>query len=229
MRYLIVANWKLNKTISEAIEWLKEFGIQKTEFRSQNVKIVVCPSFTVLSELQRELKKTKLPIKLGAQNVSQFEKGQYTGEVSAGMLQGLVNYVIIGHSEIRKHFGETDQIISEKAKQCEKYGITPILCASNLDQLRGCEKAKDLVVAYEPLEAISTEGEFHPDDPDHANEIAGKIKEIIGSKNRVLYGGSVHKDNVKYFAARKNIDGLLVGQASLDAERFVEILKKMKN
>lgn len=222
---LIIANWKLNKTLSEAADWLETFQHHISNLPHPTLEIVICPSFVVLSELKRKLKKLDLPIKLGAQTVSQFDKGQYTGEISAEMLQGLVNYVIIGHSERRKRFGETDQIIAEKAKHCGKYGIIPILCVSNLDQLKGHEKAKTLVVAYEPLEAISTEGEYHPDDPGHANEIAGKIKEVIGSKNIVLYGGSVHKDNAKDFVAKENIDGLLVGQASLDPCHFAKIIE----
>ena len=174
---------------------------------------------------------------MGAQDVSKFKKGAYTGEITAEMLDGLVEYCIIGHSERRKHFGETDDDVIEKVKNLLEYSITPILCVSNLDQLdsyleRGeivVDSAEKIIFVYEPPDAISGGGAYKPNSLEDANEKAGNIGEKIGKKVTTLYGGSINPDNAPSFFSKENIDGGLIGQASTDPKTFLEIINSTYN
>ena len=231
---LIVANWKENFTVAESQKWVESFGSQLSALSSQ-LEVIICPSFVLIPFLHSQLSPLTSRLSLGAQDVSKFEEGQYTGEVSAKMLKDFVKYVIVGHSERRRYFGETDEDVSRKVEQCLKYDLTPIVCVSNLEQAsmsqphfakasRGkCVKeSKKIVFAYEPVFAVGT---GIPDTPENAQEFAQKIKSIISQNVRVLYGGSVNLENVKSFVSQPDISGVLVGQASLDPKELARIVE----
>ena len=221
---LIVANWKENKTVQEASKWLEGFSSSINNKQLAINNVVICPSFVVLPTMARELSKLE-NIKLGAQDVSKFEEGQYTGEVSAKMLKDFVDYVIVGHSERRKYFGETDGDVNRKIEQCLKHNLMPVVCVSTTQELSSLSSElssdHDLLVAYEPLFAVGT---GTPDTPKNANDFALKVKTEVGRDVRVLYGGSVSAENVRSFVSQSDISGVLVGQASLEAEEFARII-----
>jgi triosephosphate isomerase len=221
-KLFVVGNWKSNKTVKEAEEWIKEFtGTWNMEYGTQeNLEIILCPPFTLLYYLKLQVTSYKLQVKLGAQDISPFPDGAYTGEISARMLKDLgVEYVIIGHSERRKYFKEDMQMLENKVREAFDAGLSPIFCVQ--------EKTTPVpegvkIVAYEPVFAIGT---GTPDTPENANEIAKIIKERLGGNTVVLYGGSVIPENVKRFYQQENINGILVGGASLDPEKFLKIIE----
>ncbi|MDO8579190.1 MAG: triose-phosphate isomerase, partial [Dehalococcoidales bacterium] len=235
----IAGNWKMNTTLDEAV---KLVGTMRPPLDSiKGVEKAVCPPFISLAAVKDLVKGSS--IKLGAQNLYFEEKGAYTGEVSPLMLAGLCEYVIIGHSERRGYFGETDQIVNKKLQAALKAGLKPILCVGEkLEQneagktkevvtgqvkggLAGLPYAADLVIAYEPIWAIGT-GKAATGA--QANETIGLIREqfaaLYGNENaqklRILYGGSVTADNIAEFISQAEIDGGLVGGASLKADQF---------
>lgn len=212
----IIANWKSNKTIAEALEWLDIVGpkLQKRE----NLKVVVCPAFTDIEEVKKTILVNNYPILVGAQDLSPFEDGPYTGEESARILAGLVDVVILGHSERRKNFGETDQMVAEKVLRAAQYHITPLVCVQD-ENTPVPESVK--IVAYEPVFAI---GSGHPDTAENAGKVAQALKSKQGKELTVLYGGSVTSENAKPFLQQENLSGLLIGGASLDGEEFLKII-----
>ncbi|OGE29524.1 hypothetical protein A2867_00855 [Candidatus Daviesbacteria bacterium RIFCSPHIGHO2_01_FULL_40_11] len=221
----IIANWKSNKTISEALDWVSQVGPKVP--KKDNLKIVVCPTFSSLSEVKKAITVGNFPILLGAQDLSPFGAGAYTGEESAGLLNQLVELAILGHSERRKDFGETDEMVAEKTQQALGNNITPLVCIQGEEtpMPEGCQ-----MVAYEPTWAISTgltntPGAGKADTPEGANKMASLLKQKYGSNLKVIYGGSVTASNVKGFVIEENINGVLVGNASLDVEEFIEICK----
>jgi len=219
-KLFIVANWKSHKTIKETEQWLHDFhkGLNSKQVSLRSKEIIIAPSFNLLEHAHYSSNNLKFILSFAAQNVSCFDEGPYTGEVSARQIRELVSYVIIGHSERREHFAEDQSMIDQKIQQALKYELVPILCISNLGQIKN-EKLK-MIVAYEPLFAI---GSGKPDTPENASEVSGKIKEVLG-KIPVLYGGSVSSENVSSFTKMPNIDGVLVGGASLDPRGFLEII-----
>lgn len=242
---LIAGNWKMNTTLDEAQKLVK--GMLSGLNAIQGVEKVVCPPFVSLAAVKELLKGST--VKLGAQNLYFAEKGAYTGEVSPLMLAGLCDFVIIGHSERRQYFGETDEIVNKKLRAAMKAGLKPILCVGErLEQneagktkevvtgqvqlgLAGLFYSSDLVIAYEPIWAIGT---GRAATGAQANETIGLIRqqfaELYGKENagkvRILYGGSVTADNIAEFVAQSEIDGGLVGGASLKADQFVSIVKQ---
>lgn len=217
-KIFIVANWKSNKTQLEAQKWLQELSTFNFQLLTSK-EIIVCPSFIHLPLMKAFIEEKKLPIKLGVQNISPFDEGAYTGEVNGKQIKEFAEFVLIGHSERRKNFFENDEIVNKKVEQAIKYDLTPILCMSDIQQIKN-EKFK-IMVAYEPLFAI---GSGIPDTPENAESIADKIKEIL-DPIPVLYGGSVTSKNVKKFTQMSNIDGVLIGGASLDAQEFYTIIQ----
>lgn len=212
---LIVANWKSNKNKTEAENWLKNFSTQaKTEYL--NKEIIICPPLAYLSYCKSFIAENKLPVKLGAQDVSSFSTGAHTGEVNAGMLKDFVEFVIIGHSERRKN-GETEDVLLQKVQKAKEQSLSAIYCISSTEQQIPKEAE---IIAYEPTFAI---GSGNPDTPENANKVAATIKESKNIKY-VLYGGSVTSENIKSFIKMDNIDGVLVGGASLDPHEFLEII-----
>jgi len=217
-KLFIVANWKCNKTVGEAEEWIEQFSIFNFQF-SKNLEIILCPPFTLLYSLKLLITNYQLPIILGAQDVSPFPDGAYTGEVSARMLKDLgVEYVIIGHSERRRYFKEGNQVLENKIREVIDFGLIPIFCVQNsTDPVpRGVK-----IVAYEPVFAIGTGS---PDTPENAEKQAEIIKNILGQEIIVLYGGSVNEENVAIFCQQKDLSGVLIGGASLDPEKFIKII-----
>lgn len=242
---LIAGNWKMNTTLDETGKLVAAMrpGLDAI----QGVEKVVCPPFISLAAVKETLKGST--VKLGAQNLYFEEKGAYTGEVSPLMLAGLCEFVIVGHSERRQYFGETDEVVNKKLRAALKVGLKPILCVGErLEQkeagktkevvtgqvkagLAGLGYSPDMVIAYEPIWAIGT---GRAATGAQANETIGLIRrqfaELYGKENagklRILYGGSVTADNIAEFVAQDEIDGGLVGGASLKADQFVSIVRQ---
>lgn len=249
MRKVIIAgNWKMNKTISESVEFIEEL---KKEELDKEVECVVCAPFISLERLSVASKNTA--IKLGAQNVSQYDNGAYTGEISTSMLKDLkMEYVIVGHSERRQYFLETNEVINQKVQKVLSSKMTPILCVGETLEEResgkmnnviatqikeglanlSFEQAKGVVVAYEPIWAIGT-GKTATSD--QANEMAmfirNQLRELfqdVAEDISILYGGSVKPDNIKEIMAQSDIDGALVGGAALKVDSFAELVNYHK-
>ncbi len=215
---LIVANLKSYKNENEAKSWLESFlKIKDLNLDLTQKEIIICPSFTQLLSFSSYFSSNNIDAKLGAQNVSPFDEGAYTGEVNAKQIKDFAQYVLIGHSERRQNFGETEDILKEKVDMTNKYGLNPLFLVQNQIDIipQGVQ-----VVVYEPVASIGT---GVADNPENADAVAAVIK----SKNnvQVLYGGSVTADNVKSFTSKTNIDGVVVGGASLDAQEFIKIIQ----
>jgi triosephosphate isomerase (TIM) len=238
MRKIIIAgNWKMYKTQSEASEFLMEF-ISKLDDAPENREVVLCVPFTDLAIVSKSLHGNR--IRLGAQNVHWEEGGAYTGEISASMLTEVgVRYVIVGHSERRQYFGETDETVNLRLKAAQVSGLIPILCVGETKQQRdageterviinqlkngliGVDQAK-LVIAYEPIWAIGT-GETCA--AVEADRVIGVIRAQLTNPNvTIQYGGSVKPSNIDEIMAQPQIDGVLVGGASLAATDFAGIV-----
>lgn len=201
---LIAGNWKSNKTAAEAKEWLEKFTVKEGN-------IVLCVPYTLLSTMRGG------PFQLGAQDVSPFEEGAYTGEVSARQIKELADWVIIGHSERRKYFGETDDLLAKKAAMAKAAGLRIIFCVP--DEKTAVPQGVD-VVAYEPVWAIGT---GKSDSPENANIVITAIK-AKSQVATVIYGGSVTAENVAGFISQPSVDGVLPGGASLDPEKFARLI-----
>ncbi len=242
---MIAGNWKMNTTVSEAVELVGE--IRKGISGTYDVEVVVCPPFVSLVPVKEALKGTS--VKLGSQNTYFEEKGAYTGEVSPLMVADLCEYAIIGHSERRQYFGENGETVNKKVGAAIKVGLKPILCvgekleeneAGRTDEvvtgqlrsaLDGLDCSADLVVAYEPVWAIGTGRAAHGRQVnDTVRVIRGTLAELCGQQVaesvRILYGGSVTADNIAEFMEQSEIDGALVGGASLKADQFTSIIRQ---
>lgn len=211
---LVIANLKANKTWEEVSLWLDQVGQGCPSFKGT---IVLCPSYPFLTAAAQKIKSESLKIKLGSQDLSKFEKGSYTGEVASSQIADLCQYSIIGHSERRQNFAEDDHILAKKAANAKAAGLVPIFCVQN--ENTPVPKEAELI-AYEPLFAIGT---GNPDTPQNAATVAKRLKDR--GNYTVIYGGSVTPPNVKNFLKKGVIDGVLVGNASLDAESFIDILE----
>ena len=235
----------MNTTLAEAVLLVDAMRPQLEGI--QGVEKVVCPPFISLPAVRDRLQGSDILV--GAQDMYFLEKGAYTGEVSPLMLRGLVDYVILGHSERRQHFGDTDDLVAKKVKAALDHSLKPIMCVGErLEEyeagkteevvtrqvkagLSGLQSLGDLVVAYEPVWAIGT---GKPATGAGANQVIGMIRGIVRSMFgdeaaaalRIQYGGSVTPDNIKEFMSQPEIDGGLVGGASLKADSFVEIVRQ---
>lgn len=242
---LIAGNWKMFKTISEAEAFADSF---KGLYQSSDIQVAICPPFTQLEALKESFKDTD--IKLGAQNMHFEDEGAFTGEISAAMLKEIgVDYCIIGHSERRQYFAEKNETINRKLIKAFSVGITPIMCVGEslaerdadrafeivkvqlIEGLKNIskEQAERLVIAYEPVWAIGT---GRTASPEQANQMCGFIRDIIeelydddvADKTLILYGGSVKPENATEIMNMEEIDGALVGGASLVPEDFIQIV-----
>jgi triosephosphate isomerase (TIM) len=217
MKQLVIAgNWKSNKTTAEAMRWLQDFQGHIRSIPSY-ITVVLCVPFTLLYTVKEEIKVHALPLLLGAQNVSPFQDGAQTGEESARMVKDLADWVIIGHSERRKNFSETDELLAKKVKEAKGAGLKIIYCVP--DEHTNIPKDVD-VVAYEPVWAI---GSGKSDSPENANAVVSNIK-AVSQVPKVLYGGSVTAANVASFVTQPAIDGVLPGGSSLDPEKFADLI-----
>ena len=248
---IIASNWKMHKTHLEAIQAVQKLSYLLDADDAERVEVVICPAFTALRAVQTLIDADKLSYELGAQNVYPEEKGAFTGEVSPVMLAALkCSYVIVGHSERRELFGETDAFVNRKVRAVFGSGMRPIVCVGETlgereaggteEKVRGqiraafqgvaSERAPEAVVAYEPIWAIGTGRNTEPSD---AGEVIGVIRDALASQYsdavaqavRVQYGGSVKAGNIRDFMAHPEIDGALVGGASLDPEDFALIVR----
>ncbi len=249
---LIIANWKCNPT--SLAEAKKLFNLVKRGVKSvRNVEVVICPPFVYVAGIKNK----ELKIKIGTQNIFWEEKGAYTGEISPLMLKDLgVDYVIIGHSERRIYFGETDEMINKKVKAAIKAKIIPILCVGETQKqkdgeetgrilkkqieagLKGISKLKiqnsKFSIAYEPIWAIGTGKNCSINEAMSSVLFIRKVisrfyNRTLADNLRILYGGSVTKENASDYIKEAGTDGLLVGGASLKAEEFVKIIKSLKD
>lgn len=217
-KLFIVANWKSNMTRLEAREWLQHFVKRDFEVPVEKV-VILCPPFTLLPFLKDYLLEHVAEIEIGAQDISPFGSGAYTGEVNAAQLKEFAEHTIIGHSERRKHFGESDELLEQKVKQALSEDVIPIFCVQ--DEHTPVPSGVT-IVAYEPISAIGT---GHPDTPENADRVTKALKEKQPQIEHVLYGGSVTPDDVHSFTSMEHIDGVLVGGASLDAGKFLAIIE----
>ena len=241
---IIAGNWKMHKTIAEALEFVNEV---KDRVNNDKVEAVICAPFTLLKDLKQATKGTN--IKIGAQNMHFEEKGAFTGEISPLMLKELdMDYVVIGHSERRQYFNETDETVNKKVLKALEVGIDPILCVGETLEQREAGKTKDVckvqvekalenvskedlakvVIAYEPVWAIGTGKTATSED---ANDVIAYIREVVANlygelanEVRIQYGGSVKPSNVAEIMNQSDIDGALVGGASLEANDYVELV-----
>lgn len=211
-----MANFKSNKSLSEVLDWISVVGPQLQ--KREDIKVVVCPSFVDLEETKKAVLVGNYPLMVGSQDLSPFPEGAYTGEEAATQLKELVDLAILGHSERRKNFGESDEMVAEKVLQAQKVEIIPLLCVQ--DENTPIPEGVDLV-AYEPIFAIGT---GTPDTPANANEVAKKLKERRENLT-VLYGGSVNEENIKAFLQQENIFGCLIATASLDPQQFLKVME----
>ncbi len=245
---LVAGNWKMHKTVMEAVELVKK--LDEASFELDKAQLVVIPPSTALQKVSRALQES--PIQVGAQNCYWEDQGAYTGEVSAPMLKDVgCTCVVIGHSERRQYFGETDETVNKKIKAALTHSLVPIMCigesleeresgkttakveaqiAEGLEGL-GTEEVQQIIIAYEPIWAIGTGLTAKPD---QAQEVHRFIRESLAEKHGndvasyaiILYGGSVKPDNTFSLLSEKDINGALVGGASLKAESFIGIAKE---
>jgi triosephosphate isomerase len=250
-RPIMAANWKMHKTHLEAIQAVQKLSYLLDKDDGERVEVVICPPFTALRSVQTLIDSDRLPFGIGAQDVHTQDEGAFTGEVSPPMLVALkVGYVIIGHSERRELFGEDDRLVNKKVRAVFAHGMTPIVCVGETLEERdaggteskvhqqvkrafadvSADQAASAVVAYEPIWAIGTGRNAEPAD---AGQVVQLIRGVLGERYgddvargvRVQYGGSVKPGNIRDFMAHPEIDGALVGGASLDPEDFALIVK----
>ncbi len=243
---IIAGNWKMNKDVTEAVELVR--ALRESTAAIEKVEMVVCPPFVCLTAVKEALAGSK--IGLGAQNVYWEEKGAFTGEISPLMLKGLVTYIIIGHSERRQYFGETDATVNKRVRAALAHGLTPIMCVGEtlaqreagetsavvttqvMNGLAGLSaaEAKAIVIAYEPVWAIGTGRASTGEDANAvvAQNIRTPLSKLFGEAVaqgvRVQYGGSVTAANAAEFMGMSEIDGALVGGASLKVADFTGII-----
>lgn len=246
-KLIIAGNWKMNKTVAEAIALVKGLKIELGTCKEAD--IVICPPFTALGEVSKLI--IDSAIRLGAQNMSEHNFGAHTGEIAAGMLKEFsVRYVILGHSERRQYQKESDELISKKAQAAHAAALKPIVCVGETlsereggqtekvleKQTRGslaglsAEQMEETVIAYEPVWAIGTGKTATTEQAQAAHAhirklLAGMFNEKVAKHVRIQYGGSVKASNARELMSQPDVDGALVGGASLDDRSFSDIIK----
>ena len=244
--WIVAGNWKMHNTIAESIALAK--AIKEGTTNLKNGEVIVAPAFTALFSVGETIKGSN--VQLAAQNMFYEDKGAFTGEISPGMLRDIgCAYVIIGHSERRKYFHDSDDDINLKVKKALAIGLKPIVCVGETDDERvkgvtpfvvgqqvkkalfGIDKLDNIVIAYEPVWAIGTGKVATSQEAEEVHRLLrGILKEMYGSTAndiRILYGGSVTKDNIGELIAMEDIDGALVGGASLKADGFLGIIQNI--
>ncbi len=252
---LIAGNWKMNLDHHQAIAFVQklDWTLKDAKHESSTVEVAVFPPFTDLRTVQILLDQDKIEFALGAQDISTHDSGAYTGEISGAFLAKLdCSFVIIGHSERRQYHGETDEIVAAKVQAAIKHGISPVVCVGEtLEQreesgptavsvaqleaaLEGVPADAEIVVAYEPVWAIGT-GQVAS--PEQAQEVCAALRTVVADKlgddaaarTRILYGGSVKSGNIASFMREPDVDGALVGGASLLVDEFAAIIRYQKH
>ncbi len=251
----IAGNWKMNLDHLQAVAFVQKlhWTLKEAKHDAGTVEVAVFPPFTDLRTVQTLIDADKIPFGLGAQDLSTHDSGAYTGEISGQFLAKLdARYVIIGHSERRQYHAETDEIVAQKVQAALRHGLIPVICvgetAEDLEEfgasavpvgqlqtaLAGVPADADIVVAYEPVWAI---GSGQAATPEQAQEVCAKLREVVGSalgpdaaaRTRVLYGGSVKSGNIASFMREPDVDGALVGGASLVVDEFAAIVRFQKH
>jgi len=251
---IIVANWKMNLSLTESEKLVKLIfkGLISFKKKLNKIEIVFCPHFTALSLIKNLISRTKIKIGLGAQNVSWEKKGAFTGEISSLMLKELnCQYVICGHSERREYLKETSEMIHKKVVAALDEGLIPILCVGEKFEERqngakdyviiqqvsqalggvNLDKNQQLIIAYEPVWVIGSGQAVRPQEAEYTHQIIYQrlidffSPELVQKNIRIIYGGSVDSSNIKGFLDQKTVDGVLVGGASLKVDEFVKIIQ----
>jgi len=246
-KLIIAGNWKMNKTVAEALDLVR--GLKLELAGVKEVDLVVCPPFTALCEVSKVILDSNL--RLGAQNMNEHPVGAYTGEIAAFMLKEFsVRYVILGHSERRTYYGETDALVARKAQAAHAAALKPIICVGETleereqgqteaileRQIRGSlagltkEQMLETIIAYEPVWAIGTGRNATPEQAQEAHafirRLLGQIyDETVARRVRIQYGGSVKPSNARDLMSQPDVDGALVGGASLEVRTFSDIVK----
>jgi triosephosphate isomerase (TIM) len=246
-KLVIAGNWKMNKTVAEALDLVA--GIKRDLKDVKEVDVVVCPPFTALSEVSKAILNSN--VRLGAQNMSEHKFGAYTGEIAAGMLKEFsVRYVILGHSERRQYQNESDELIARKALAAHAASLKPIVCVGEslaereagqmqsvlLTQVRGSlagltrQQMEETIIAYEPVWAIGTGKTATAQQAQEAHAylrglIAKLFDDTVARRVRIQYGGSVKASNARELMSLPDVDGALVGGASLEERTFADIVK----
>lgn len=229
---LIIANWKATKTRTEVLNWWNTFS--QGQFTQKAIDVVICPPSPYLFLLYDLLKNKSFPfpISVGAQDISRYPGGRYTGEVTAAMLQGVITHVFLGHSERRRWLGETSQDVAEKARRALDHDMTPLVlfsrenCREQLTQFDDTE-LRDIVLMYEPPEAISElSGPIGKGQSAALEDVEDMVNTVktLAPESKITYGGSVKRSNVRSFLDLASLNGVGVGSASMDAQEFVNIL-----
>jgi len=250
-KLIIAGNWKMNKTVAEALDLVN--GLKRELANIKEIDIVVCPPFTALSDVSKAILNTN--IRLGAQNMSEHNFGAYTGEIAAGMLKEFsVRYVVLGHSERRQYQKETDELIAKKALAAHAASLKPIVCvgetlaqreAGRTELVVGTQLRKSLaalsagqmeetIIAYEPIWAIGTGKNATADQAQDAHmfirkQLAAMFNETVARHARIQYGGSFKPSNARELMSQRDVDGALVGGASLEDRSFSDIIKNCVN
>ncbi|MEH3088632.1 MAG: triose-phosphate isomerase [Microbacterium arborescens] len=252
---LIAGNWKMNLDHLQAVAFVQKlhWTLKDAKHEEDSVEVAVFPPFTDLRTVQTLLDADKIAFALGAQDLSTKDSGAYTGEIAGSFLKQLdCRYVIIGHSERREYHAETDEVVAAKVQAALRHDLVPVICvgetAEDLEKhgasavpvaqletaLAGVSADADIVVAYEPVWAI---GSGQAATPQQAQDVCAKLREVVGSilgadaaaRTRVLYGGSVKSANIAGFMREPDVDGALVGGASLVADEFAAIIRYQKH
>lgn len=252
---LIAGNWKMNLDHLQAVAFVQKlhWTLKDAKHEDGSVEVAVFPPFTDLRTVQTLLDADRIPFALGAQDISAHDSGAYTGEVSGAFLAKLDNrYVIIGHSERREYHHEGNDIVASKVQAALKHGLVPVICVGETSEdlekfgasavpvgqlqaaLQGVKADADIVVAYEPVWAI---GSGQAATPEQAQDVCAKLREVVADKlgddaaarTRILYGGSVKAANIASFMREPDVDGALVGGASLVVDEFAAIIRYQKH
>lgn len=252
---LIAGNWKMNLDHLQAVALVQKlhWTLKDAKHESDTVEVALFPPFTDLRTVQTLIDADKIPFALGAQDISTHDSGAYTGEISGAFLAKLdAAYVIIGHSERREYHAESDEVVAAKVAAALRHGVRPVICvgetAADLEEhgasavpvgqlriaLQGVASDAEIVVAYEPVWAI---GSGQAATPDQAQEVCAKLREVVAetlgadaaARTRILYGGSVKSSNIASFLREPDVDGALVGGASLVADEFAAIIRYQKH
>ena len=250
-KLIIAGNWKMNRTVAEALDLVSDLKRELANIKE--VDIVICPPFTALCDVSRAVLNTN--IRLGAQNMSEHNFGPYTGEIAAGMLKEFsVRYVILGHSERRQHQKETDELIAKRALAAHAAALKPIVCVGETlaereagrtelvvgTQMRGslaglsAEQMKETIIAYEPVWAIGTGRNATAEQAQDVHlfirkQLTTMFNDTIARRVRIQYGGSVKPSNARELMSQRDVDGALVGGASLEDRSFSDIVKNCVN